>query len=222
MQLAQIVWGISLIAEFGLFLKMLTRTWRRMYPAFLLYLLIDLCASGALFWIEQVSPQDYYVPWLVTQMLLVVGRLGLVIECYQKLSDIDSRWFFPVGIAISTSVGSVLLLHILMEGSLRWPGSLLEPVFGVLATSNALLGFIVCAVLMTAHTHKLQHTLHYKHTAVLCAYLLLTSACYYTASHKIEQISVALMIIATICYLSWLACSIASGLSGNISRNRAK
>ncbi len=205
-------WLLSLVAELGVILGMWKRDWYRLYPRFLAYLIFDLTASVFLFGISTLPslthPGLYDYAWRGTQLGLIIGRVWLVAESYQRLTIFYRNWRFSDGVIYPLAGIAALLLHSEMVGELRWPDSELETIFSLIGAANAMMGFSLIGILASSQRRQLGQTVQYWHAKILCAYLLLTSACYYSAAYYSQVIGLPLMIVATFCYAVWLGCVI--------------
>lgn len=199
-------WTFSLAAEVGVAAVLGARpSWRRMYPRFALYISLDLIASAAMLLIHKLAGvSGFDLPWRVTQTTLCLVRMAMVSEAYEQIQRLRASWHFPLRFFLLVSVLCSCGVTLFMVDSPRWYGSFLEPTWALIAASNTFFGFLILAVLVAARCDRLGSTQQVRHATILCVYLLLTGACYFSAAKFPDRIGLALMIIAAICYSSWL------------------
>ncbi len=211
MTLLEVWWMISLAAEGSVIAVAVKRMWHKVYPSFFLYLLFDLTASIGLFFIARLFPAPrwpglYDYAWRATNLVLVVGRIFLVFESYWRLANVKIRWRFSDGMVYPIAALAAITLHLELVRPFLWPDSRLETVFGLIGAAHALLGFTLIGILVASHRRSMRGTVPYRHAQILCAYLLATCGCYYTASQQPASAGLPLMIVATVCYVSWFVC----------------
>lgn len=193
-------------AEFSALVSSISTRCSKLYPKFLAYLTFDLTTSLILFWIANKYPSLYDIPWRTIQGLLVIGRIALVMEAYKSMVPTKRFWRASDSLICVIAALGTLVFHASMVRPLRWPGSTLELVLSLIGASHTLLGFVMIGLL--ASKHELSG-LARTHARLLATYFLLTAPCYYLfAMKKTTNVSLILMLVATICYSLWASLAI--------------
>lgn len=198
------LWLLSLVAECGALTGFLRRSWRRAYPGFFAYLILDVLASAVLWYVARLSGAHYDAMWQGTQLLLCALRFLVVSEAVSRLTACVRPWLIPVSAIWGLGAAMTAVFSALLHRPLAWPHSTLEIVFAVNHTSAALFAFVLFAVLSIAPQRGCCRGAAYWHAVILSGYMALLAVVYAGAAVYPVGAGKAALLVAAIAYAAWM------------------
>jgi hypothetical protein len=122
-RLEQILWVVSALAQFAVFLRLLHAGLLRRYVWLAAYMLADVCVATAMVWIPRRT-NSYAIAYMVTRPLLAALQVGIAIECYRRMwehyRNADATACRIGCLAVSAAAFACLLLTPVEFGGVNW------------------------------------------------------------------------------------------------------
>ena len=208
----QIVWMANLFLTLVLILRLLVRRLHRIY--FWFFALLGFQVLQTLGMMPFHADTDQYAwGYLLTQpalwllyMLAVLELYSLVLRKHQGLASL-SRWFMLGALFVSVAVSALTMLVDLSRPGERYPILAYFSVFERCAALSLVLFLllITCFLLWTPISIRRNVVVH---ASLYSAYFLATTATFFlrnlVGDKLVEQASIALLSLNTVCLLLWI------------------